>query len=123
MIDFIGDIHGHAGKLTELLTSLGYALRNGSYWHPDRKVLFIGDYIDRGPQIRETLKIVRAMVDNDNAIALMGNHEFNAICFHLEDKRNGGHLRKHSVKNILQHCETLKQFKDWQDEYVDYRMV
>ncbi|MDD4439343.1 MAG: metallophosphoesterase, partial [Tissierellia bacterium] len=72
MIDFIGDIHGHADKLEALLIKLGYVKVNGTYSHPHRKVLFVGDYIDRGPKIRETLQIVKAMVDNDNAIALMG---------------------------------------------------
>lgn len=83
IIDIIGDIHGHADKLEELLTKLGYSKTNGIYSHLDRKVLFVGDYIDRGPKIRETLQIVRAMVDSGNAIALMGNHEYNALCFHL----------------------------------------
>lgn len=119
MTDFIGDIHGHADKLEELLLKLGYEKRNGTYSHPDRKVLFIGDYIDRGPKIRETLEIVRAMVESGNAVALMGNHEYNALCFHLEDSE-GGHLRKHLIKNIIQHYETLKQFQNRQKEYEDY---
>ena len=119
MIDLIGDIHGHADKLTELLHKLGYKKRNGAYNHPKRKVLFVGDYIDRGPKIRETLEIVKAMVDNDSAIALMGNHEYNALCFHFQETE-GGHLRKHMIKNIIQHYETLKQFQNRQEEYEDY---
>lgn len=119
MIDLIGDIHGHADKLEQLLLKLGYAKHNGVYSHPDRKVLFVGDYIDRGPKIRETLHIVKAMVDSDNAIALMGNHEYNALCFHYQETE-GGHLRKHLIKNIIQHYETLKQFQNRQKEYEDY---
>jgi len=119
MIDFIGDIHGHADKLKDLLNKLGYTINNGAYAHPERKVLFVGDYIDRGPQIRETLQIVKAMVDAGNAIALMGNHEYNAICFHFQETE-GGHLRKHLIKNIIQHYETLKQFQNKQSEYEEY---
>lgn len=119
MTDIIGDIHGHADKLEALLTKLGYEKKNGVYKHPERKVLFVGDYIDRGPKIRETLQIVRAMVDNEQAIALMGNHEYNAICFHFQETE-GGHLRKHLIKNITQHYETLKQFQNRQEEYEDY---
>lgn len=89
MIDFIGDIHGYADKLIELLEKLGYSMENGVYSHPTRKVLFIGDYIDRGPKIRETLMIVRQMVESGNAIALMGNHEYNALCFHYEEREGG----------------------------------
>jgi len=116
MIDFIGDIHGHADKLQELLLKLGYSKKDGTYSHPNRKVLFVGDYIDRGPKIRETLEIVKAMVDSENAIALMGNHEYNALCFHFQETE-GGHLRKHLIKNIIQHYETLKQFQNRQREY------
>ena len=119
MYDFIGDVHGHADKLEELLVKLGYALKGNAYAHPERKAFFVGDYIDRGPKIRKTLKIVRSMVESQNAIALMGNHEYNALCFHAKNK-TGGHLRKHSIKNILQHYETLKQFQNKQDEYEDY---
>jgi hypothetical protein len=110
MVDFIGDIHG---------LKLGYAKNKGAYAHPDRKVLFVGDYIDRGPKIRETLEIVKSMVDSENAIALMGNHEYNALCFHFQETE-GGHLRKHLIKNIIQHYETLKQFQNRQREYEDY---
>ena len=119
MIDFIGDIHGHADKLEELLLKLGYKKSKGTYSHADRKVLFVGDYIDRGSKIRETLEIVKAMVDSNNAIALMGNHEYNALCFHYQETE-GGHLRKHLIKNIIQHYETLKQFQNRQREYEDY---
>ena len=119
MIDLIGDIHGHADKLEELLLKLGYTKNNNGYAHPVRKVLFVGDYIDRGPKIRETLEIVKAMVDSENAIALMGNHEYNALCFHFQETE-GGHLRKHLIKNIIQHYETLNQFQNRQREYENY---
>jgi Calcineurin-like phosphoesterase len=120
MIDFIGDIHGHADKLEALLTLMGYTNKNGSYSHPDRKVIFVGDYIDRGPQIIKTLEIVKGMADSENAIALMGNHEYNALCFHYPEKEKGGHLRKHLIKNIIQHYETLRQFQNKQEEYEKY---
>jgi hypothetical protein len=119
MTYLIGDIHGHADKLEALLLKLGYALKNGSYFNPEKKVVFVGDYIDRGPQIRDTLQIVRRMVENEKAIALMGNHEYNALCFHFQESE-GGHLRKHNIKNIIQHFETLKQFQNRQKEYEEY---
>lgn len=119
MFDIIGDIHGHADKLELLLSNLGYIKVNGVFQHSERKVLFVGDYIDRGPKIRETLQIVRSMVERGNAVALMGNHEYNALCFNFEN-REGGHLRKHHIKNIVQHYETLKQFHNNQREYEDY---
>lgn len=59
------------------------------------------------------------MVDNGHAVALMGNHEYNALCFHLQE-REGGHVRKHLIKNIIQHFETLKQFQNLQKAYEEY---
>ena len=78
MYDLIGDIHGHAAELRQLLEKLGYSQHGGIYLHPDRKVIFLGDFIDRGPQIREALGIVRVMVESGSALAVMGNHELNA---------------------------------------------
>ncbi len=121
MYDLIGDIHGYASELKLLLKKLGYELSNNAYQHPDgRIVIFIGDYIDRGPKIREVLQIVKAMTDQGNAIALMGNHEYNALAYSTKDS-NGEHLRKHSEKNNHQHQETIKQFEDYQEEWEEYK--
>lgn len=57
MYDFIGDTHGHADELEQLLVKLGYQKNEDIYSNPTRKVFFLGDFIDRGPQIKETLQI------------------------------------------------------------------
>lgn len=121
--DIIGDIHGYADQLVQLLEKLKYDNDNGTYRHPDpeRKAIFVGDFIDRGPKIRETLSIVKSMVDNDAAYAVLGNHEYNALCFHtLKAGQTDSWLRPHSDKNIKQHLETLRQFKDHQKECEKY---
>ena len=73
MYDLIGDIHGHASELVKLLAALGYSKQKGVYKHPERQAIFLGDFIDRGPQIRETLEIVRPMIDSGCALSVMGN--------------------------------------------------
>lgn len=118
MYDFIGDIHGYADKLEALLRKLGYEKRQDSYTHPERKVFFVGDFIDRGKKIPETLRIVRDMVKNQQALAVMGNHEYNALCFHYPHPE-GGHLRPHSDNNMAQHMETLQQYEGNHKEYED----
>lgn len=116
--DVIGDIHGHSDELEVLLQKLGYIKANGVYSHlGGRKVVFVGDFIDRGPKIRETLHLVRDMVLSGNAQAVMGNHEYNAVCFHTPNLANGGYYRKHNYKEINQHYDTLKQFKDFSSEW------
>lgn len=116
--DIIGDIHGHASELERLLQKLGYQLNEGVYAHSaNRKVIFLGDFIDRGPKIRETLHIVKNMCDAGNAEAIMGNHEFNAVCFDTPNQIKGGFQRAHTFTEINQHFETLKQFKNFNDEW------
>ena len=110
MYDLIGDIHGHADALLKLLKTLGYTRQKGVYRHPERQAIFLGDFIDRGPQIRETLEIVRPMVDSGAALAVMGNHELNALAFHTPHPiKPGEHLRPHNEKNSHQHAETRRQ--------------
>ena len=111
MYDIIGDIHGHADELVRLLDRMGYARRGGVFAHPNRTAVFVGDFIDRGPQIAEVLRIARSMIENEAGLAVMGNHEFNAIAYHTPDPSNqGGFLREHTDKNTRQHAETLQQF-------------
>jgi hypothetical protein len=106
--DIIGDIHGHSDELNALLETLGY--RNGS--HPEgRKVIFLGDYIDRGPKIREVLQTVREMVDSDDALAILGNHEVNAMRFHTIGS-DGQYLRPHTTANTKQQQETEDEFPE-----------
>lgn len=119
MYDIIGDIHGHAPALKELLHKMNYEEVNGVWQHPDRKVIFVGDYIDRGPAIRDTLNIVRSMSENGTAIALMGNHEYNALAYAYE-LPDGTFLRPHNAKNVKQHAETRKQFEPYQHEWQDH---
>lgn len=110
MYDIIGDIHGHAAELKLLLDKLGYRKGQDGYSHPDRKVLFCGDFIDRGPEILETLRIVRSMCDSGAASAVMGNHEYNALAFHTEHpNRPGFYLRPRHDRNLKQHRATLDQ--------------
>ncbi|WP_442510538.1 metallophosphoesterase [Novipirellula sp. SH528] len=59
--DIIGDIHGHADELKALLSDLGYSRRG--YRRADRKVVFVGDFVDRGPAIGDVVEIARAMVN------------------------------------------------------------
>lgn len=107
--DIIGDIHGYADELTGLLELIGYEFTAGVYRHAggsrDRKAVFLGDFIDRGPCQREVLSIVRPMVEQGHALAVMGNHELNALGWDAE-------LRPHSEKNRAQHAAFLDAYAD-----------
>lgn len=117
--DIIGDVHGYAGALESLLRKLEYAEQNGVWRHRGgRKALFLGDYIDRGPSIRRTIRIVRSMVEAAEALAIIGNHEYNALLYHTRNA-DGGWLRPHTAKNVNQHATTLAQYWNHRDEWKD----
>ncbi len=118
--DIIGDIHGYAHILEALLRKLGYEKSAGTWRHPaGRKVIFLGDFIDRGPSIPQVLRTVKAMVDAGEALAIMGNHEYNALLYHTPGK-NGDSLRPRVPKNVNLHATTLAQFWDHRDEWEGY---
>ena len=121
--DIIGDIHGYADRLKTLLSSLGYAESGGAFGHPEakRKAIFVGDFVDRGPQIPEALSIVKGMVEAGAGMATMGNHELNAICFHTR-KPGEEHrwMRTRNDRHIAQHIETLYQFRNNRDMWEEY---
>lgn len=106
--DVIGDVHGHADALTELLAAMDYVERDGVWEHDDRQAIFVGDLIDRGPKQIESVRIVRAMVEAGSAQIVLGNHEFNAVAYATPEGR-GGFLRPHNEKNEKQHKEFLEE--------------
>lgn len=122
MFDLIGDIHGHADELTQLLELLGYRLQEGVYTHSERRVIFLGDFIDRGPRIRQALELVRGMINAGSALAVMGNHELNALAYHTPDAEAPGlFLRRHNPVNDRQHSQTMLQLgADELREYLNW---
>jgi protein phosphatase len=75
--DIIGDVHGCCDELEQLLQQLGYERNDGGPWvHPaGRKAIFVGDLVDRGPRIVDTLKTVMSMSEVGSALSVPGNHD------------------------------------------------
>lgn len=84
--DFIGDVHGCCDELEELLIQLGYVPQTvenaGPGWSrlcyahsAGRKAVFVGDLVDRGPRVVESLSLVRNMVIAGHALCVPGNHD------------------------------------------------
>jgi hypothetical protein len=113
--DIIGDVHGCATALEELLHNLNYSLNDstGAYEHPERRAIFVGDLVDRGVDQLRVLQIVKGMVDGGSAQIVMGNHEFNAIAYDTEHPdRPGEYLRPRNEKNANQHHAFLEQLAE-----------
>ncbi len=91
------------------------------YHHPSRQVIFLGNFIDWSPKIREVLSIAKNMVDNETALAVMGNHELNAMAYHTKDLANLGHfIRPHNDKNTAAHKATIDQLGEDLNFYIDW---
>jgi protein phosphatase len=85
--DVIGDVHGCCDELEALLGRLGYEIAavapsgpafvgGAAYAHPEgRRAIFVGDLVDRGPRILDTLRIVATMVAGGSALCVPGNHD------------------------------------------------
>ncbi|HVE91493.1 MAG TPA: polynucleotide kinase-phosphatase [Actinomycetota bacterium] len=88
--DIVGDVHGCCDELEELLGLLGYEVtevRPGAgldsgpvYAHPEgRRAVFLGDLVDRGPRVCDTLRLVRNMVGSGSALCVPGNHDVKLV--------------------------------------------
>ncbi|MBW4424128.1 MAG: polynucleotide kinase-phosphatase [Nostoc desertorum CM1-VF14] len=125
--DIIGDIHGCCDELEILLQQLGYQKGEGAkeqksreeelstfsstslwntptYYHPEgRKALFLGDLVDRGTRILDTVKLVRNMVEAGTAFCVPGNHENKLL-----RKLRGKNVRvNHGLEQTLAEIEAL----------------
>ena len=63
----ISDIHGHLTALTALIKIIGP--------EPSDTLVFLGDYVDRGPNSKGVLEQLIDLTKHFNVVPLMGNHE------------------------------------------------
>jgi protein phosphatase len=113
--DIIGDVHGCCAELEFLLRRLGYEvaavaaggphLASGPvYVHPlGRKAVFVGDLVDRGPRILDTVRLVCNMVTAGSALCVPGNHDMK-----LMRKLRGKNVHvSHGLANSLAEIDAL----------------
>ena len=118
--DIIGDIHGEFDALRLLLETLGYREEGERIAHPEgRKLIFVGDLIDRGPESRNVLRLVRRLADSGQALVVMGNHEYNFVAYHSRDDE-GRRLRADTPGNRHQIAATMQSFEGHEDELPDW---
>ncbi|MEE9427650.1 MAG: metallophosphoesterase family protein [Paracoccaceae bacterium] len=91
-VAIVGDIHGRADLLENLLKKV-------SEKAPDAKVVFVGDYVDRGPDSRKVLDRLRGL---DGAVYLRGNHEVMLLEFLDEPIELGGRWLRNGGINTLE---------------------
>jgi hypothetical protein len=85
-LDIVGDIHGEIDALRALLAKLGY---DETGRHPDgRRLVFVGDLCDRGPDSPAVIEMVKGLVERGQAQCVVGNHELNLL---RNEQKHGNH--------------------------------
>ena len=114
--DFIGDVHGCCDELETLLCQLGYTVQPMTgqldsvllaptvFAHPEgRKAVFVGDLVDRGPRVVDTLRLVATMVAHGSALCVPGNHDMKLL-----RKLNGSEVKiAHGLAQTLAEIDGL----------------
>lgn len=111
--DIVPDIHADPQRLEATLAALGHGAPTA----------FLGDFIDAGDDRQAddlaVLTRIRALIEDGDAVAVMGNHELNAVLFHRRGP-DGRPLRPHLVKNLHQHRSFLARFGPATPEALDW---
>jgi protein phosphatase len=103
--DIIGDVHGCRSELETLLEKLGCRRDETNIYSPSegRRIIFLGDLVDRGPDSVGVLKIVLDMVETGRAFWLPGNHD-DKFYRHLQ----GNPVKiSHGLADTIQQLEAL----------------
>ena len=123
--DIIGDIHGCFDELQELLLKLGYTVNQGDvteknfgfnvFAPENRKVIFVGDLVDRGPDSPNVLRLVMSMVNSGVAFCVPGNHDLK-----LQKYLNGKSVQlKHGLELTVKQLESeTAQFKSTVEKFL-----
>ena len=83
-LDIVGDVHGEYDALCQLLRHLGYDAQGGHA--QGRRLVFVGDLCDRGPDSPAVLALVQRLVASGRAHMVLGNHEINLL---RDDAKDG----------------------------------
>ena len=124
--DIIGDVHGCFDELVELLTQLGYSVEKQSNGQGalgysvkppgGRKVVFLGDLVDRGPRIPDVLGLAMSMIEAGTALGVPGNHDIK-----LMRKLRGKDVQiTHGLADSLEQLDKQPQeFRNQVSEFID----
>ena len=120
--DVIGDVHGCRAELEQLLDELGYAIERDAAGrptgarHPDRRAVFLGDLVDRGPDTPGVLRLVMGMVAAGTALCVPGNHEVKL----LKALRGKNVRRSHGLDASLEQLDReTDDFRAQAESFID----
>jgi len=114
--DIIGDVHGCCDELEDLLTQLGYTHTGpeGAWSHPEaRKLVFLGDLVDRGPRIPDVVRLVMDTIKCGHALCVPGNHDVKFMRA----------IWGKTVRIAYGLAESLEQFKAYEEHYRGFSRI
>ncbi len=121
--DLIGDVHGCADELEELLEKLGYA-RDGAgvYRHPEnRQIAFVGDLADRGPRSADVFRIAMSMTKAGTAWCVSGNHDDKLKRYLSGKKTNVTHGLQETLDDLEKQSPEFKnELREWLDSLISH---
>ena len=101
----VGDIHGRHDLLARLLDKIleDAAASAGAGGAKGPRIVFLGDYIDRGEGARQTIELLRAFAERGEAdpVFLMGNHEEMLLRFIVDPSAGARWLRYGGLQTLL----------------------
>ncbi|MDR2477273.1 MAG: polynucleotide kinase-phosphatase [Treponema sp.] len=106
--DIIGDIHGCYDELCELLEKLGCTVDRAACTAlppPGRRVIFLGDLCDRGPNNAAVLRLTMHMAESGAALCVPGNHDVKL----LRKLQGSGVKLAHGLDITVKELETEPQ--------------
>lgn len=98
----VGDIHGRADLLEQIIARIA---ADAATHDGDKRIVFLGDYIDRGPASRQVIeRLMSPMPDGIEHICLLGNHESAFLSFHDSERPKGDWLKHGGLETLLSYA-------------------
>jgi len=129
--DVIGDVHGCRAELETLLGTLGYAVtRDGEGRAVDathsqgRRVVLVGDLVDRGPDTPGVLRLAMGMVRAGHAFVVSGNHEAKLVRALSRKNVTVSHGLQDSLDQLAkQPDEFVAEVREWMDGLISHYVL
>jgi len=100
----IGDIHGMLSNLKSLISNIKEDIE------PNDIIIFLGDYIDRGPKSFEVIEFLLKLKSENNIVCLRGNHEDMFLRFVSAGDNYDNYIANGGRYTIRSYMKNLKEF-------------
>ena len=106
--DIIGDVHGCYDELQSLITDLGWKTEPELHHPEGRKLFFVGDLVDRGPDSVKVLNFVMDAVEGGKGICVPGNHDIRLVKALKGQPTSTGHGLKETLEQVQAEPEAFQ---------------